>query len=794
MAPAANGGGAAAGAAGAAVATGAAAAGGPAPPPMKFDHAKTGYPLVGRHASVACGSCHVQPATKVRLKADPLRRLPPGRPQRCLQDARLRRLSQGDRLQGRYVRPRGEDPLPARREARRRRLRLLPQGGRGGSARRRGETHRRLPRSPPGVRVLPRRRPPRPARDVVPDVPFGGLVPAAPRSGTPGSRNSSGRAREGLLRQVPRGRPEGRGDATRERSERSGPALQGGLARVLLLPQGPAPRPGRDELRDLPHAAGPRECPPTSTLARTSPGSSSTSTRPRRARVPPEDGRALPPGAGRPCRTPAPPRTARPATTTRTRAPSGTTAPLPRREDLEDSEPRVPQGHDFPLEGQHLSTPCASCHWNNAYKGTPNRCYDCHWIRRQDDLYRTLLGSECEDCHRPTSWTAVTWNHAARRGSRSTPPTAPSVRHRHQNKVFTGPDRLLLVPPGELRVRPEPRPPPPASRRRATPATEGPTRRGTRPRFDHSASFPLAGMHAAQPCATCHQNNVYKGTPRDCYGCHRTDDEKAANPNHGAAGFPTACDTCHKFSDAAGSPRASITHVDFVPARRRARDAGLRACHKNNVYNGTARDCYSCHRTDYQNAQNPNHVAAGFPTACDTCHKFSDPPGAVDLQPRTTSFPLAGTHVTQACNACHKNNVFKGTARDCYSCHRPTTRTPRTRHTSRPASRRPATPATSSPTRPGSPRASTTAATIRPRRHPRDAGLRRLPRQQRLQGHAPRLYSCHRTDFQNSKNPGHARRLPDDVRHLPQGSPTRPGSRRASTTRRPRRSRSPART
>ena len=29
-------------------------------------------------------------------------------------------------------------------------------------------------------------------------------------------------------------------------------------------------------------------------------------------------------------------------------------------------------------------------------------------------------------------------------------------------------------------------------------------------------------MHATQACATCHVNNVYKGTPRDCVGCHLT--------------------------------------------------------------------------------------------------------------------------------------------------------------------------------------------------------------------------------------------------------------------------------
>ena len=35
---------------------------------QKFDHAKTAYPLRGRHASVACQTCHVKPAARVKLK------------------------------------------------------------------------------------------------------------------------------------------------------------------------------------------------------------------------------------------------------------------------------------------------------------------------------------------------------------------------------------------------------------------------------------------------------------------------------------------------------------------------------------------------------------------------------------------------------------------------------------------------------------------------------------------------------------------------------------------------------
>jgi hypothetical protein len=42
----------------------------------------------------------------------------------------------------------------------------------------------------------------------------------------------------------------------------------------------------------------------------------------------------------------------------------------------------------LPLEGRHLDVACADCHTDGIIIGTPNRCYDCHWIRRQDTPHR----------------------------------------------------------------------------------------------------------------------------------------------------------------------------------------------------------------------------------------------------------------------------------------------------------------------------------------------------------------------------------------------------------------------
>ncbi|MFI5166915.1 MAG: hypothetical protein ACHQQS_09870, partial [Thermoanaerobaculales bacterium] len=65
--------------------------------------------------------------------------------------------------------------------------------------------------------------------------------------------------------------------------------------------------------------------------------------------------------------------------------------------------------------------------------------------------------------------------------------------------------------------------------------------------------------------------------------------------------------------------------------------------------------CYACHATDYQNATSPvNHVASGFPTTCDTCHKFSDTLWTQAVFNHTW-FPQNHGSSGGVCSACHTN-------------------------------------------------------------------------------------------------------------------------------------------
>ena len=132
------------------------------------------------------------------------------------------------------------------------------------------------------------------------------------------------------------------------------------------------------------------------------------------------------------------------------------------------------------------------------------------------------------------------------------------------------------------------------------------------------------------------------------------------------AGFPLSCESCHKFSDTSWT-QGTFSHATF-PLSGVHGTQSCGACHKNGVYQGTARTCVGCHQTAYNTTKNPNHVTAGFPLTCESCHKFSDTSWT---QGRFThsSFSLSGVHATQACGTCHKNGVYQGTPRVCSGCH-----------------------------------------------------------------------------------------------------------------------------
>lgn len=321
----------------------------------------------------------------------------------------------------------------------------------------------------------------------------------------------------------------------------------------------------------------------------------------------------------------------------------------------------------FPLDGRHRDLPCASCHQQGAYKGTPTKCFDCHWTRRQDDRFRLQLGTQCEQCHRTTTWAAARWDHAAMTGmSLGAAHQQLACQACHVNDNFRSAQANCY-----------------ACHQKDYQATQTPNHAAAgfpttcetchrtsdatfaQARFDHASTFPLFGVHAVQTCATCHTNNLYRGTPRECVGCHKTDYDRTVAPSHAAAGFPTTCENCHRPTDASWSANGGFNHgAVFALVGVHATQA-CAACHVNNVFRGTPRDCVGCHLADYNRTTSPVHASAGFPTTCDSCHRASD---SSWLQGTFNHlFPITSGPHRVSCTICHQGGNYQTFT--CLVCH-----------------------------------------------------------------------------------------------------------------------------
>jgi hypothetical protein len=260
----------------------------------------------------------------------------------------------------------------------------------------------------------------------------------------------------------------------------------------------------------------------------------------------------------------------------------------------------------FALTGAHTSLQCAQCHVNSNYSLTSGACWNCHQTDYNGTTNPPHLASgfpqDCSGCHTTTDWTGATFNHAA-----------------------TG--------------------------------------------------FALTGFHATMQCAQCHVNNNFSlnSSNTACWSCHQADYNGTTSPAHAAAGFPQDCSVCHSTTNWSG---ATFTHPT-TPLALSGYHATMLAngqcalCHVGNNYTSTPSDCWSCHQTDYNGTTAPSHVASAFPQTCNTCHTFVDWTGATYTAHDTAYFPIySGTHNGKwtSCSDCHANSADYSVF-SCIICH-----------------------------------------------------------------------------------------------------------------------------
>lgn len=176
--------------------------------------------------------------------------------------------------------------------------------------------------------------------------------------------------------------------------------------------------------------------------------------------------------------------------------------------------------------------------------------------------------------------------------------------------------------------------------------------------FDHGATdFLLKGAHARAACEACHApKKKFRQAPATCIACHKADDR-----HRGRLG--EKCSNCHT-EQTWREARFDHGRATKYPLTGRHREILCAACHVNERYKDTPKECNACHRLE--------DVHGGkFGNKCGKCHATTNWRKFSFDHNRQTKFPLKGAHVSITCRSCHSEKIYGDKlATTCISCHR----------------------------------------------------------------------------------------------------------------------------
>jgi len=334
----------------------------------------------------------------------------------------------------------------------------------------------------------------------------------------------------------------------------------------------------------------------------------------------------------------------------------------------------------FPLTAGHDINDCSKCHTNGNYANTPNTCASCHQSNYDatTNPRHSQIGfsTNCIDCHttNPGWKPALFTNHDTQffpiySGKHNGEWNTCADCHKNENNYadFTCIDCHEHSNQGDVtndhegiggfsynsdacyQCHPQ-----------------GTTEGG----FNHNATqFPLTGAHTATPCASCHTNG-YAGTSTVCASCHINNFNATVNPNHTSLGLSTDCAVCHT-TNPGWSPASFAVHNTYYVLAGAHISIECVACHKNGNYTNTPNTCIGCHQNDYNQANDPPHASAQFPTDCSSCHtQTAWTPSTFDHD--GMYFPVySGKHKNKwnSCSECHTNSSNYAVFTCTTSCH-----------------------------------------------------------------------------------------------------------------------------
>jgi hypothetical protein len=175
-------------------------------------------------------------------------------------------------------------------------------------------------------------------------------------------------------------------------------------------------------------------------------------------------------------------------------------------------------------------------------------------------------------------------------------------------------------------------------------------------------------------CGNCHDRADRDRQTALCLDCHKeiAADIHSQTRYHGRmrASASGQCRGCHTEHQGRKADINRLTESGFAHDLTNFKLDGAHStlpcasCHRPNTpYRKTASTCIGCHKSD-------DAHRGGLGTDCLSCH------GTKSWRQTTfdhdkTDFPLTNRHRTVSCAACHAGERYKGTPKQCASCHMP---------------------------------------------------------------------------------------------------------------------------
>jgi hypothetical protein len=173
-------------------------------------------------------------------------------------------------------------------------------------------------------------------------------------------------------------------------------------------------------------------------------------------------------------------------------------------------------------------------------------------------------------------------------------------------------------------------------------------------------------------CKNCHVAFNKAAQTTQCRQCHKPIDkqilERTGYHGRDPLARSVACAQCHSEHKGRNNNLAAFDTETFnhaftdYPLKGGHTRVACASCHKaGEKYAKAPTACSTCHADD-------DRHKGGLGSNCQSCH-VETAWKTVSFDHQKSAFPLTGAHAKVTCQSCHADTRYRGTPKDCFTCH-----------------------------------------------------------------------------------------------------------------------------